>query len=76
MYDSSENKYLHFVARGISPESKYERYVLDIGRGIVDRFKFNNMNATTIDFSTTYQPLRLQDDLVANYHQYALNCVV
>ena len=75
VYDSNREKCLHFVARGISRDSRYERYVVNFDRGTVDRFRFNTMNAHTVDFSTAYQTSKLQNDLLANYRQYALNFV-
>ena len=72
----NKRKYLHFVARGRGMKSRYERYVVDFDAMTVSRFKFNEIHATNVQFSTIYQVEKLRNDLVSNYLQYALNKVV
>lgn len=72
----NDKKYLHFVARGRGIKSRYERYVVDFDAMTVSRFKFNEMHATNVQFSTIYQVDKLRNDLISNYLQYALNQVV
>lgn len=61
--------YVHFVVNG-------NRYRLNFETQTIDRLVVNDMPASTVDFSTSYTPTQLRDNLVQNVKTTILNQIV
>ena len=63
------DKYVHFTVNG-------NRYRLNLQTNSVDRLVVKDINANTVDFSTSFNPTQLRDSLSKNVRNTMLNKIV
>ena len=67
--NANDPQYMHFMANGT-------RYRASVKNLKIDRFEFNEMDATTVDFTSTYNVDKLRENLWMNFKTFMLNLLV